>query len=66
MIEYEVLVDGTSEDLVNQVREFLAQGWQPFGGVSVTFTGVADSGPNEGQNYFLYAQALTRPLRGGS
>lgn len=58
---YVLLTDNDPTDLAINVRAYWTRGWRPCGGVSVTYCGRVESGPCEGNNLFLYAQAMIDP-----
>lgn len=57
MIEYEVICENGPEELAATVRTFLADGWNPVGGVGV-------AGPTD-RNPLCLFQAVSREVEGG-
>jgi hypothetical protein len=58
ILEYKILADTDIEDLENAVAKQIKNGWQPFGGVSMSFRW-----DNKGENdygFFRYAQAMVK------
>lgn len=53
-MEYIILHDDCTSDLAKEVRDMIAQGWHPLGGVAVTTWEVDDSA------VFVVAQAMVR------
>lgn len=52
--DYVVVTAHASDDLETSVRERMAQGWQPMGGVSVALSETDD------YRYVVYAQAMIK------
>lgn len=62
-MKYDVLIDTDKEQLAEQVNCVIAQGWEPFGGVSVSMVRYeykTRDGYEEEEYKFMYAQAVVR------
>lgn len=64
--EYVVVSDGCEHDFIQLVNAHLREGWEPFGGVSVTshFESWENSrkGYTETETFVMYAQAMVREV----
>ncbi len=55
MTQYNILTAKTAVKLVALVQAAIADGWQPWGGVSVALNGSPEHGD------LVYAQAMVKP-----
>ena len=60
-MEYKIIFETSVENLENQVRGFLENGWEPLGGVSVSETLEHDVGVFSRDEYSMsFVQAMIK------
>lgn len=59
IIDYMIVEDRGENDLSTMVCDYIAQGWQPFGGVSARAWVLQDTRDGE-ESFHCYAQALVK------
>lgn len=61
MLEYEIITGNTAQEIHDQMKEAIAKGWRPQGGISIAvWYEPEDKYNTDPDSYMKYAQAIVR------
>ena len=61
MMQYDIWSDSNIEGLLARVREAIAEGWQPLGGVAISSWTAHNEREGYDETQSEYAQAMVKP-----